>query len=207
MWSNTNHNPPTGRKAVCKSNAVLQCVAACGSVLAVCCGVLRCAAVCCSVLQCVAVCCSVLQCVAVRCSVLQRVYQTPQHQLSFAKEPCTKGALAFCAKTHARTVGRCRHTLDISTHCNTLQHTLDKKYGADTHTPAVGSCHHTHDISTCCIGRRSITQAKVDACWSLFATHCNVLHRTATHCNTLPHASYLQIGDAFSKLFATQRNG
>jgi len=85
------------------TNSVLQCVAACCSVLqlnlwrihvphpadtgAVCCGVLQCVAVCCSVLQCVAVCCSVLwqypvssivccsvlQCFAVCCGVLRCV--------------------------------------------------------------------------------------------------------------------------------------
>jgi len=48
------------------SNRVLQCVAACCSVLAVCCSVLHCVG---SVLQSLTVCCSVLQCVAVCCSV------------------------------------------------------------------------------------------------------------------------------------------
>jgi len=48
---------------------LLQCVAACCSVLQ-CCSELQCVAMCCSVLQCAAVCCSVLQCVAVCCSVL-----------------------------------------------------------------------------------------------------------------------------------------
>ena len=53
---------------------MLQCDAACGSVLqcvAACCSVLQCVATCCSVLQCVAACCSVLQCVAACCSVLR----------------------------------------------------------------------------------------------------------------------------------------
>jgi len=50
---------------------VLQCVAAC-------CSVLQRVAVCCSVLQCVAVCCSVLQCVAVCCSVYFQTISTCQ---------------------------------------------------------------------------------------------------------------------------------
>ena len=57
---------------------MLQYVAACCSVLQMCCSVqpkygVVAGNVCCSVLQCVAVCCSVLQCVAVCCSVLQCV--------------------------------------------------------------------------------------------------------------------------------------
>jgi len=50
---------------VAVSRSVLQCVAACCSVLhrvAVCCSELQCLAACCSVSQRVAVCCSVLQC-------------------------------------------------------------------------------------------------------------------------------------------------
>jgi len=44
---------------------VLQCVAVCTRIRAVCCSVLQCVAVYCSVLQCIAVYCSVLQCVVV----------------------------------------------------------------------------------------------------------------------------------------------
>jgi len=67
---------------------VLQCVAACCSVLPCVeivleqshssrskgrCSVLQCVAVCFSVLQCIAVCCGVWQCVAVWCNVVQCV--------------------------------------------------------------------------------------------------------------------------------------
>jgi len=54
---------------------VLQSVAACCSVLQVCCIVLQCVAVCCSLLLFVAVRCSVLRCVAERCSVCRSVLQ------------------------------------------------------------------------------------------------------------------------------------
>ena len=60
----------TGSVLGLRGNVTQKCI---GSVLTVCCSVLRCIVVCCSVSQCVAVLCTVLHCVAGCCRVLQCV--------------------------------------------------------------------------------------------------------------------------------------
>jgi len=68
----------------------------------------QCVAVCCSVLQCVAVCCSVLQYVAVCCSVLQRVAVFFLIESNLLPEEHTA---TYC-KTLQHTAKHC-NTLDI----------------------------------------------------------------------------------------------
>jgi len=110
---------------------VLQCVAACCSVLQVCCSVLQCVdmdlnecrslhemSVCCSMLQRVAACCSVLQCVAVRCSVL------PRAAIPFTICQCVAvscSVLQVCCSVLQRVAVRCSVLQCVAVCCSALQ--------------------------------------------------------------------------------------
>ena len=108
----------------------MQCMAACCSVLLVCCSVWKCVAVCytckCTLgvgrcitdMQCVAVCCSVLQCVAVYCIVMQCVNFSvaPCLALMFARSPYR---FIFCIRMSDLDNCTLQHT---ATHCNTATH-------------------------------------------------------------------------------------
>jgi len=145
------------------------------------------------VLQCVAVCCSVLQCVAadfreclviwifenaiskilfiiivfrVCCSVLQCVAADFQECLVIVFWECTAA--------HCNITTRCNTLQHTATHCNTLQHTA-------THCTTL-----QHTATHCNIRQHTgNTIINKEPLRIYTATHCNTLQRTATHCNTL----------------------
>jgi len=142
--------------------------------------VLQCVAACCSVLQCVVVCCSVLQCVAVCCSGLRRPLTSTSRTSVDGDGVLTCSVLQLCCSVlqlccsvavdqsdHPHRVLQCvaRVAGCTATHCNTLQH-------------AAACCHTPQHTATHCNTLQHA--ATYRSCWPL----SSILYHLATNCDT-----------------------